>query len=181
MASAKASMIPYEAVVSKIYFLRGHKVMLDRDLAELYSVKPFRLREQVKRNADKFPSHFMFQLTNTEVEVMVSQNAIPSRQHLGGALPFVFTEHGVLQLANVLKSTRATQMSIKIIEVFVKMREMLTDNTELRLEIEQIKHKPGNHSKNIELVFQYLDELLEKKENPKPRKAIGYKIPTKKK
>lgn len=75
--------------------------MLDRDLAELFEVKSIRLREQVKRNAEKFPVHFMFQLTNEEVEVMVSQNAIPSRQHLGGSLPYVFTEHGVLQLANV--------------------------------------------------------------------------------
>jgi len=89
--------------------------MLDRDLAELFDVKAIRLREQVKRNIEKFPLHFMFQLTNEEVDNMVSHFAIPSKQHLGGTLPYVFTEHGVLQLANVLKSQRATQMSIKII------------------------------------------------------------------
>ena len=168
-------ILPDEVITSKIYLIRGEKVMLDRDLAELFEVKSIRLREQVKRNAEKFPGHFMFQLTNEEVEVMVSQNAIPSRQHLGGSLPYVFTEHGVLQLANVLKSGRATQMSIKIIEVFVKMRQMLTDNLSLKLDIEDIKKKLASQDKNIELVFSYLDELMEKQENPAPRKQIGYK------
>lgn len=151
--------------------------MLDRDLAELFDVKAIRLREQLKRNIEKFPVHFMFQLTNEEVEIMVSQNAIPSKQHLGGSLPYVFTEHGVLQLANVLKSGRATQVSIKIIEVFVKMREMLTDTITLKLDIETIKKKLENQDKNIELVFSYLDELMEKQEEPEPRNQIGYKLP----
>ena len=147
------SLLPDEIIFSKIYLIRGEKVMLDRDLAELFEVKAIRLREQVKRNMEKFPLHFMFQLTNEEVKIMVSQNAIPSRQHLGGALPYVFTEHGVLQLANVLKSGQATQMSIKIIEVFVKMRQLLTDNLSLKLDIEEIKKKLANQDKNIELVF----------------------------
>jgi hypothetical protein len=82
--------------MNKIYLIRNHKVMLDRDLAELYGVKAIRLREQVKRNQERFPENFMFQLTEKEVENMVSQNAIPSRQHLGGSLPYAFTEHGVL-------------------------------------------------------------------------------------
>jgi len=147
--------------------------MLDRDLAELYNVKNIRLREQVKRNIDKFPEHFMFRLSEEETNFTVSQNAIPSKKHLGGSLPYVFTEHGILQLANVIKSKRATQMSIKIIEVFVQMRKMLTDNLSVKLEIEEIKKKLSNHSKNIELVFNYLDELIEKKD--KPRTKIGYK------
>jgi hypothetical protein len=88
-------------VLSKIYELRGKKIMLERDLAELYDVKAIRLREQVKRNSEKFPPHFMFQLTDKEVDIMVSHYAIPSKKHLGGHLPYVFTEHGVLQLANV--------------------------------------------------------------------------------
>ena len=92
-----------EIIISKIYNVRGQKIMLDRDLAELYGVKAIRLREQVKRNIERFPNHFMFRLSGKEVEAMVSQNAIPSRQHLGGALPYAFTEHGVLMLANVLK------------------------------------------------------------------------------
>ncbi len=170
-----ATIIPQEVVINKIYFLRNEKIMLDRDLAVLYGVKAIRLREQVKRNLTKFPLHFMFQLTRQEVEIMVSQNAIPSKKHLGGTSPYAFTEHGVLMLANVLKSERAIQVSIRIIELFVKLREMLVTHTELRLEIERIKKKMDNHDKNIELVFQYLDELLEKKENPKPRKQIGYK------
>ena len=88
-------IIPDEIILTKIYLVRGQKVMLDRDLAELYDIKAIRLHEQVKRNLAKFPNHFMFQLTKEEVEIMVSQNAIPSKQHLGGALPYVFTEYGV--------------------------------------------------------------------------------------
>lgn len=169
-------MLPEEVIVQKIYVIRGQKVILDRDLAELYDVKAIRLREQVKRNTDKFPKHFMFQLSEFEVEALVSQNAIPSKQHLGGALPLVFTEHGVLQLSNVIKSGRATQMSIKIIEVFVKMREMLADNTSIKLELEEIKKKLATQDKNIELVFTYLDELIEKQEHPTNRNPIGFKL-----
>ena len=86
--------IPDEVVMNKIYLVRHHKVMLDRDLAELYGVQAIRLREQVKRNKERFPENFMFQLTEQEIEDMVSQNAIPSKQVLGGALPYAFTEHG---------------------------------------------------------------------------------------
>ena len=137
-------ILPNEVITSKIFFIRSEKVLLDRDLAVLFDVKAIRLREQLKRNIEKFPSHFMFQLTNEEVDIMVSQNAIPSRQHLGGSLPYVFTEHGVLQLANVLKSDRATQVSIKIIEVFIRMQEMLGDTLKLQLDIEFIKKKLEN-------------------------------------
>ncbi len=167
--------IPDEIITNKIYLIREQKVMLDRDLAELYDVKNIRLREQVKRNIEKFPEHFMFRLTEKETDFMVSQNAIPSKKHLGGSLPYVFTEHGILQLANVLTGDRATKMSIRIIEVFVQMRKTLTDNLNLKLDIEEIKKKLANHSKNIELVFNYLDELIDKKNNEKPRTKIGYK------
>lgn len=165
--------IPEGIITSKIYLIRDQKIMLDRDLAELYDVKNIRLREQVKRNIEKFPEHFMFRLTETETDFMVSQNAIPSKKHLGGSLPYVFTEHGILQLANVLKGSRATQMSIRIIEIFVQMREAITGNLNIKIEIEEIKKKLTNQSKNIELVFSYLDELIEKKEKPKIK--IGYK------
>ena len=175
-ADKVAIIVPDEVIRNKIFVIRGEKVMLDRDLAILYDVKGFRLREQVKRNLDIFPEHFMFQLTETETEIMVSQNAIPSKKHLGGALPYVFTEHGVLQTANVLKSQRARQMSVRIIEVFVKMRKMLTDNLSLKLDIEEIKKKLETQDKNIELVFFYLDELIKKRGNPEPRKHIGFKI-----
>jgi flagellar capping protein FliD len=168
-------LIPDERIMDKIYLIRDQKVMLDRDLAVLFSVKARRLREQIKRNPDKFPSHFMFQLNESEVEIMVSQNAIPSRKHLGGTLPYVFSEYGVLQLANVLSSNIAVQMSIKIIEIFVRLKQILTDTQSLKFEIEMIKKKLQNQDKNIELVFSYLDELIAKQEKNLPRKRIGYK------
>ena len=170
---SKKSNIPNEVITNKIYLVRGKTVMLDRDLAVLYDVKNTRLREQVKRNIHKFPEHFMFRLTEAETDFMVSQNAIPSKKHLGGSLPYVFTEHGVLQLANVLTGDRATQMSIKIIEVFVQMREALAENLNLKLEIEEIKKKIKNQSENIKLVFDYLDQLIGKK--AEHRSKIGYK------
>lgn len=153
--------------------------MLDVDLAILYRVENRALKQAVRRNADLFPPDFMFVLTRQEVSVMVSQNVIPSRQHLGGALPFAFTETGVAMLSSVLKSKRAKEMNIAIMRAFVSMRKMLVDNTELRLAIEEIRKKTENNTKNLEVVFQYLDELIEKKEKAKPRKAIGYKIPKK--
>lgn len=172
----KEIIVPDGILAERIYRLRDENVMLDRDLADLYGVKAIRLREQVRRNIEKFPSHFMFQLNDAEVDIMVSQNAIPSRQYLGGALPYAFTEHGVLMLSNVLKSDLAIKMSIKLIEIFVQLRKSLNTYTELSLEIERIKKKLNNQDKNIELVFQYLDELVEKKESPASteRTQIGY-------
>ena len=164
---------PEEILLSKIYELRGLKVMLDRDLAVLYDVKAIRLREQVKRNKEKFPDHFMFQLTNEEVSDMVSQFAIPSKKHLGGTLPYAFTEHGVLQLASVLRSNRATQMSIKIIEVFIKMRDLLMTNKELLLEMEIIRKKVSGQDEKIEMIFRYLQQFIKQEGNP--RVKIGFK------
>jgi phage regulator Rha-like protein len=132
-------------IISKIYLVRGKKIMLDKDLAELYEVKAFRLREQVKRNIERFPENIMFRLTEEETDFMVSQNAIPSKQHLGGHLPYVFTEHGVLMLANVLRSKRAMKMSIRIIEVFVKVREMLLTHKDILLKLEKIEQKLSAH------------------------------------
>ncbi len=169
--------IPDEVVMDKIYVIRGKKVMLDRDLAVLFDVMAIRLREQVKRNIEKFPLHFMFQLTNEEIEIMVSQNAIPSKQHLGGALPYVFTEHGVLQLANVLKSSRATQMSIKIIEVFIKMRELLSIHKDILQKLEQLEKKDIEQDDKIMLIFEYLKQLEKNKQEEleyKNRPKIGF-------
>lgn len=167
-------IIPNEIITNKIYFIRGAKVMLDRDLAELYNVETKRINEQVKRNASRFPEHFMFQLTESEFEILKSQIAT---SNWGGVrkLPHAFTEHGILQLSNVVKSERATQMSIKIIEIFVSLREFLTDSLSAKLDIEEIKKKLTNHDKNIELVFTYLDELMEKQDNKIERNKIGYK------
>lgn len=177
MAKQNKDIIPEEKVMSKIFLLRDQRVMLDRDLAELYDVKGFRLREQVKRNSDRFPENFMFQLTEDEVNLMVSQNAIPSKQVLGGSLPYAFTEHGVLMLANVLRSERAVQMSIKIIEIFVKMREMLLTHKDLLLKIEKIERSVSSHDNQIVVLFEHLKRLLEDKEineEQKSRKRIGY-------
>ena len=136
---SESIIIPDDTVISKIFLIRGKRVMMDRDLAELYGVKAIRLSEQVKRNQVRFPENFMFQLTEMEAENMVSQNAIPSKQHLGGYLPFAFTEHGVLMLANVLKSEQAITMSIRIIEIFVKLREVLLAHEEILSKLEQLE------------------------------------------
>jgi len=176
LAENTSVLIPDERIMDKIYLFRGQKVMLDRDLAILFSVKAIRLREQVKRNPDKFPNHFMFQLTESEADLMVSQNAIPSKKHLGGTMPYVFSEHGVLQLANVLNSSIAIQMSIKIIEIFVSIRRDFSDTISLKQEIETIKQKLHNQDKNIELVFNYLDELITKQDTILPRRRIGYQV-----
>jgi phage regulator Rha-like protein len=161
MAKAgKSIVVADEVVISKIYYIRKQKVMLDRDLAELYGVQPIRLREQVKRNVGRFPENFMLRLTEDEVEAMVSQNAIPSRQHLGGSLPYAFTEHGVLMLAGVLKSEKAMQVSIRVIEIFVKMREMLSAHQDILLQLEKAEKKLTQHDDDIQLIFDYLKQLL---------------------
>lgn len=153
--------------------------MLDRDLAELYHVETKRLNEQVRRNNKRFPSDFMFQLNIAETEILKSQFATSS---WGGnrKLPYVFTEHGVLMLSSVLNSDRAIQVNIRIMRIFTRFREMITDNTELRLAIEKLEKRTDNNSKNIEVVFNYIDELTERKESKKPRKRIGFRIPGKK-
>ena len=167
-------MLPDEVIMSKIFFIREQKVMIDSDLAELYEVETRRLNEQVKRNISRFPEDFMFQLSETEYENLKSQFATSS---WGGRRkpPNVFTEHGVLMLSSVLNSDKAIMVNIQIMRIFTKIREMLTDNLSIKLEIEEIKKKLANQDKNIELVFTYLDELIEKHEKPTPRNQIGYK------
>lgn len=171
-----------DIVLSKIYFIRGQKVMLDSDLAELYQVETKALKQAVKRNMDVFPTHFMFELSENEFSALRSQ-FVTSKSNKGGTryLPIVFSEYGVLQIANVLRSKRAKQMSIRIIEVFVKMQKKLSDNLELRLAIDKLEKRTENNSKNIEIVFKYFDELLEKNDRPIKRKPIGFKIPNKSK
>lgn len=160
MPNVKSLIIADAVIINKIYYIRNQKVMLDRDLAVLYGVKAIRLREQVKRNLDRFPLNFMFQLKPPEVEDMVSQNAIPSKKHLGGTLPYAFTEHGVLMLANVLKSERALQTSIKLIEIFVKMREILSTHKNILMELQKIEKKLTGHDEDIQLIFAYIKQIL---------------------
>ena len=172
--SDNALMIPDEVILSKIYFIRELKVMLDSDLAALYGVETRRLNEQVKRNLSRFPEDFMFQLSDAEFNNLKSQIATSS---WGGRRkqPFVFTEHGVLMLSSVLNSERSINVNIQIMRIFTKVRQLLADNLSVKLEIEEIKKKLVTQDKNIELVFNYLDELMEKQENPKPQKQIGFK------
>ncbi len=161
-------------VASKIYLIRDKRIMLDKDLAELYEVETRTLNQTVSRNIERFPEAFMFQLTQNEFEILKSQIVTSS---WGGTrkLPYAFTEQGVAMLSSVLRSKKAIQVNIQIMMVFTKVREMLIDTLNLKLDIEAIKKKLENQDKNIELVFSYLDELIEKQENPKPRKQIGYK------
>ena len=169
------SLIPNELIASRILLIRNQKVMLDRDLAELYGVTTTRLNEQVKRNKTRFPNNFMFELTKEEKKKVVANCDHLKNLKFSPVLPKVFTEHGIMMVANVLTSERAIQVSIQIIEVFIKIRKVLIDNLSVKLEIEEIKKKLANHSKNIELVFNYLDELIDKKDNENPRPQIGYK------
>ena len=115
----------------------------------------------------------MFQLTKKEVEAMVSQNAIPSKQQLGGFLPYAFTEHGVLMLASVLKSDQALSVSIKVIEIFIKMREMLSTNKDILLQMQKVEKKLTEHDNDIRLIFEALKKLLTPPQEPRPR--IGFK------
>lgn len=176
---SKEITIPEQIITNKIYLIREQKVMLDRDLAELYGVETKVLKQAVRRNIKRFPEDFMFEMTKEELALWRSQFATTSEDKKGlRYAPFCFTEQGVTMLSCILNSERAIEVNIRIIRVFTKLREMLTDNLSVKLEIEEIKKKLTNHSKNIELVFNYLDELIEKKDNETPRKQIGYKPDT---
>jgi len=169
--------IPDELVISKIYFIRGQKVMLDKDLAELYEVETRYLNKAVNRNIKRFPvPDFMFQLSDGEFKNLMFQFGTSS---WGGTrkAPFVFSEMGVAMLSGILNSDRAINVNIQIMRIFTRMRQVLMENTELRLDIEKIKQKLNSHDKNMEIVFHYLDELSKKVFAPvqKPRKRIGYK------
>ena len=161
-------------IENKIHLIRGQKVMLDRDLAELFGVETRALKQQVKRNMDRFPLHFMFELSENEADFLVSQNVIPSKKQLGGALPYVFTEHGVLMLANVLKSKSAIEMSVKIIDVFVKLRELVNSQKDILLKLELLEKTTLKNSKEIQVLFDAVKQLIQ--EPKKERTKIGYKI-----
>lgn len=115
---------------------------------------------------ERFPGNFMFRLTEKEAEAMVSQNAIPSRKQMGGYLPYAFTEHGVLMLASVLKSEKAMQVSIHVIEIFVKMREMLSVHKDILLQLQKAEKKLTAHDEDIRLIFKYLKQLLTPPQEP---------------
>ena len=169
-------IVPDEIVISKIYYIRDQKVMLDTDLATLYEVETKQLKRQVRRNIDRFPDDFMFELTLEEYRILRSQIGTLSHGAHSKFTPMAFCEQGVAMLSSVLNSNRAINVNIQIIRIFTRVRQVLVDNTDIRLEIEKIKNKLENQDKNMEVVFRYLDELLVRKERPSPpRKRIGFK------
>jgi len=153
-------LIPHEAIERKIYLIRGHKVMLDKDLASLYEVDPRALRQQVKRNKERFPGDFMFQLTEEELSFMVSQNVTPSRKRFGGYLPYAFTEQGVAMLSGVLHSKRAVQVNIAIMRAFVKLREILVTHKELAHKLKELESKIEKHDGEIRSIFEAIRQLM---------------------
>ena len=168
--------LPDQLIINKIIIIRDRKVMIDRDLAELYGVTTKRLNEQVKRNFKRFPDDFMFQITSPEKEQIISHFEHLKSLKFSTVLPYVFTEHGAVMLASVLNSDKAIAVNIQIVKVFTQVRQLLSDTTELRLEIEKIKQKVDNQNKNIEVVFRYFGDFLSRKQELKSRKQIGYKI-----
>ena len=165
-------MIPIERIASKIYLIRGMKVMLDRDLAELYAVETRRLKEQVRRNIERFPEDFMFELTQEELKNWRSQFATSNQDLMGLRIkPFVFTEHGVLMLSSVLKSERAVQVNIQIMRTFTKLRQALLDNEDFRRELDKLNQIT---EERFRIVFETLDQLLTVES--KPKKKIGYTV-----
>ena len=168
-------LIPDEIISNKIFLIREVKVMLDKDLAELYGVSTGNLNKAVKRNIKRFPEDFMFQLNLEEFEILKFQFGTSS---WGGtrSFPYAFTEQGVAMLSGILNSDRAIGVNIQIMRIFTRIRQMFSDTLSLKLEIEDIKKKLQNQDKNIEVVFSYLDELINKEEEQIPRKRIGFKV-----
>jgi hypothetical protein len=174
-------LIPIEVIENKILILRGYRVMLDRDLAALYGVPVKRLNEQVKRNSDRFPDDFMFQLTLEEgkaVQRSRSQIATLKRGLNIKYRPYVFTEHGTVMLANVLRSPVAIRASIQVVRAFVHLRKMLASNDDLARKIEALERKVGKHDTDLQAVLNALHRLLQPP--PAPKRPIGFVGPGKK-
>lgn len=170
--SVPAKSISTAIINNKIYLIRDQKVMLDRDLADLYGVKSRRLREQVKRNISRFPKDFMFQMTGKELNYMVSQFATPSLQQFGGYRPYVFTEQGIAMLSTVLNSERAILVNIAIMRAFVKLRETLLLNKEMAVKLKELERKIEGHDVSIHAIFEAIRNLMLEEE--KPKDPIGF-------
>jgi phage regulator Rha-like protein len=164
-------LIPVERIERCILVIRGERVMLDSDLAELYGVETRRLNEQVRRNPSRFPVDFMFQLTPEEVENLRSQFATSSEHGGRRYLPFVFTEHGALMLANVLNSERAAQTSVQVVRAFVRLRQMLASNAELSRKLEALEKK---YDAQFKIVFDAIRQLMSPP--AKPKREIGFHV-----
>ncbi|MDD3175635.1 MAG: ORF6N domain-containing protein [Candidatus Nanoarchaeia archaeon] len=154
---------------SKIHTIRGKQVLLDRDLAQLYEIETRVLKQAVNRNKSRFPSDFMFELNDFEINLMVSQTVIPSKQHLGGSKPYVFTEQGVAMLSSILKSELAIQINISVMRAFVQMRHFLQSNAEIFQRLDKTEQKLLIHDNKIEEVFNLIQE-----KDIKPQKGIFF-------
>jgi hypothetical protein len=165
-----ATDISLDTILPSVFVVRGVKAMIDNDLAALYEVPTKRLNEQVKRNIDRFPDDFMFQLTKDEYQILRSQNATSS---WGGrrVMPYVFTEQGIAMLSGVLKSDTAVQVNISIVRAFVKMRRLRTETDDLRLSVESMRY---HYDEKFEIVFQALDRMLKSDSKGNP---IGFVWP----
>ena len=170
----RSTTVPIGLIERRIYLIRGQKVILDTDLAELYRVPTYRLNEQVKRNRQRFPPDFMFQLKPNEADCLTSQNAM-SNAGRGGrrTRPYVFTEQGVAMLSSVLNSERAVEVNIAIMRAFVKLREIIATHKELAEKIAELERRFQKHDSQIEAVFDAIRQLIQPRPVP-PRRRIGF-------
>jgi len=165
-------MIPQETIEQKIFLIRRHKIMLDRDLARLYGVETKYLNRQVRRNIERFPEEFMFKLTREEKDELVTIcHQLKTMKH-SSTSPYAFTEHGVAMLASVLKSEKAVKISIVIIKAFVRLRQILSTHKELAHKLNQLERKIEKHDVEIKAIFDAIRELMIPPK--KPRKRIGF-------
>jgi hypothetical protein len=173
MAKAiSAVIVNDEVIMGKIYYIRKQRVMLDDDLAALYEVETKQLKRQVKRNKDRFPDDFMFELSKEEFEILRSQIGT-SRWGGSRYMPMAFTEQGVAMLSSVLNSERSIKVNIQIIRLFTRMREILINNKDILLKLERIEKKAAGQDGDIKLIFKYLKQLLHPSEEP--RRRIGFR------
>ena len=172
----EAALLPDEVIVSKIYLIRGKKVMLDRDLAELYKVETKQLKRAVRRNIERFPDDFMFELSKEELENWRYQFGTSNIEKFGlRVTPFAFTEYGLLMLASVLNSERAIQINIQIVRIFSRMRTMIESDKEILNKLEMLEKKDIELDEKVSLIFEYLKELEQTKQEEtdfKQRKRI---------
>lgn len=170
----KGITLPEELIISKIYLIRGQKVMVDRDLAELYGVETKILKQAVRRNARRFPNDFMFVMNKSEFKFWRADNVNSpgDKQGLRYA-PFCFTEQGVTMLSCILNSNTAIKVNIRVIRIFTKLRQMVLTHKDILLKLEKIERKVGQHDAHIKLIFDHLRELLTPK--TQPARQIGFK------
>ncbi len=173
----KEPELPDEIILSKILLIRGLKVMVDTDLAELYGVTTKRLNEQVKRNLQRFPLDFMFRLTEQEKEEVVANCDHLQKIKYSPYLPYAFTEHGAVMLASVLNSERAIKVNVQIVRIYLKLREIVLSNKEVLLEFEKIKNQISDHEIKIISILEYLSQSNEALQKAKelPRRKIGFR------